>query len=236
MGYQAAERTDRAKAVVAVALVHAALGAIILSGLDVWMIADRVDSLKTFDIVKRTPPPPQPPPAAEQALRAREEEGAAGKKADPTPVVAPPPPIELPTTPPVAAAPVPGAGSSTRSGAAASGTGPGAGGSGSGRGGGGLGDFSGYTPAQRISRIPNREYRRLVQVSGRRSGTVGITLKVNTDGAPSNCRVVRTSGDGAVDSLMCRLALDHVRFRPARDADGRPVAQDITWYPDWAPN
>ena len=236
MGYQAAERTDRAKAAAAVAVVHAALAAVILSGLNVRIIADRADSLKTFDIMERAPPPPQPPPPAEQAQRAKEEEGAAGARAEPTPVVAPKPVIEVPAKPPVAAAPVPGAGSASRSGAAASGTGPGAGGSGTGRGGGGAGDFSGYTPAQRISRIPNREYRRLVQVSGRRTGTVGITLKVNIDGAPSNCRVVRTSGDGVVDALMCRLALEHVRFRPARDADGRPVAQDITWYPDWAPN
>ncbi|HET7708857.1 MAG TPA: hypothetical protein VFK50_04895 [Sphingomicrobium sp.] len=236
MAYQPAEGRDRAKAIAAVAMVHAALAAVILSGLDVRMIASTVDSLKTFDIIERAPPPPQPPPPARQSERAREEEGAAGKKAEPTPVVAPQPRIEVPARPPIAAAPVPGAGSASRSGAADSGAGPGAGGSGSGRGGGGSGDFSGYTPAQRISRIPNREYRRLVQVSGRRTGSVGITLKVNTDGTPSNCRVARTSGDGVVDALMCRLALAYVRFRPARDADGRPVAQDITWYPDWAPN
>ena len=234
--YRAADGRDRAKAIAAVAVVHVGLAAIILSGLNVRMIAAHVDSLKAFDIVEEPAPPPRPPPPMRQAERARDEEGAAGKKAEPTPVVAPVPRIEVPAKRPVAAAPIPGTGVASRSGAAASGTGPGAGGTGSGRGGGGAGDFSGYTPAQRISRIPNREYRRLVQASGRATGTVGITLKVNTDGSPSNCRVVRTSGDGSVDALMCRLALDYVRFRPARDADGRPVAQDITWYPDWAPN
>jgi protein TonB len=69
-----------------------------------------------------------------------------------------------------------------------------------------------------------------------RRGTIGITLKVNSDGRPSNCRVARSSGNRTVDSLMCDLAVQHVRFRPARDPQGRPVAQDITWYPDWAPN
>ena len=68
-----------------------------------------------------------------------------------------------------------------------------------------------------------------------RSGRIGITLKVNTNGRPSNCRVARTSGNPSVDSLFCELAVAYVRFRPARDADGRPVAQDITWYPDWSP-
>jgi periplasmic protein TonB len=34
---------------------------------------------------------------------------------------------------------------------------------------------------------------------------------------------------------MCQLAINYVRFRPARDDRGSPVAQDITWYPDWSP-
>lgn len=234
--YRASEGTDRAKAIAGVAVVHVALAGVILSGLNVQMIADRVDSLKTFDIVEDPVPPPQPPPPSQRAERAKQDEGAAGRKAEPTPVVAPKPRIELQTKPPVAAAPVAGAGEASRSGAATAGSGPGAGGSGLGRGGGGAGDFSGYTPAQRISRIPNREYRRLVQASGRTTGSVGITLKVNIDGSPSNCRVARTSGDETVDSLMCQLAIRYVRFRPAHDPTGRPVAQDITWYPDWAPN
>ena len=234
--YQAADANDRAKAIAAVIVVHAALAAIILSGLNVRMIAEHIDALKTFDIAQDPPPPPQPPPPMREPQRAREEEGAAGRKAEPTPVVAPKPEIIVPAEPPVVAAPVAGTGSAATSGAAAAGTGPGAGGAGSGRGGGGAGDFSGYTPARRISRIPDREYRRLVAASGRATGSVGITLKVNTDGRPSNCRVVRTSGAASVDALMCQLALRYVRFRAAKDASGKPVAQDITWFPDWAPN
>jgi len=236
LGYfRATDGADRAKAIAAVALVHLALAAVILSGLNVRMIAERIDALETFDI--RAPePPPQPPPPMREAQRARDEEGAAGTTAEPTPLVAPKPRIVVPAPPPIAAAPIAGTGSASTSGAATSGTGPGAGGSGSGRGGGGAGDFSGYTPARRISRIPDREYRRLVAASGRATGSVGITLKVNTDGSPSNCRIVQTSGNGIVDSLMCQLAVRYVRFRPARDRDDQPIAQDITWYPDWAPN
>jgi protein TonB len=133
------------------------------------------------------------------------------------------------------AAPVAATGSAPSSGAAAAGSGTGAGGSGNGRGGGGTGDFSGFTPAQRISKIPDREYRRIAAASGESRGRIGLTLKVNTDGRPSDCRIVRTSGNPTVDSLMCELALGYVRFRPARDPEGRPVAQDITWFPDWAP-
>ena len=230
--YRAADGRDRAKAIAAVAIVHVALAAVILSGLNVRMIAERIDALKSFDVTENPPPPPPPP--LREAERPSKEEGAAGKKAEPTPVVAPKPAVVVPAKPPIAAAPVAGTGSAPMAGAAASGTGPGAGGLGAGRGGGG--DFSGYTPARRISRIPNREYRRLVTASGRATGSVGITLKVNIDGSPSNCRIVRTSGAAPVDALMCQLALKYVRFRAATDASGKPVAQDITWYPDWAPN
>ena len=69
-----------------------------------------------------------------------------------------------------------------------------------------------------------------------RQGRVGLTVKVNVDGRPSNCRIIRSSGNPAADSLMCELTLQFVRFRPALDADGRPVAQDISWFPDWSPN
>jgi protein TonB len=235
MAYRAAENPDRIKALGGVAVVHAGLAAIILSGLTVHTVSRTVERLKSFDI-REIPPPPQPPPPSAKAERARNEEGAAGKKALPTPVVAPQPKIVVPYKPPVTAARIASTGSASTAGAAVSGSGTGAGGSGNGLGGGGSGDFSGYTPAQRISRIPDREYRHLVAASGRRYGSVGITLKVNTDGSPSNCRIVRSSGAGSVDSLMCRLAQQYVRFRPARDSYGRPVAQDVTWYPDWSPN
>jgi len=233
--YSGTARKDRAKALVGVALVHVVLGAVILTGLNVHEVRRVVEALKTFNITEDPPPPPQPPPPQPRAERPREAEGAAGEKAEPSPVVAPKPKIEVPAKPPIAAAPVAGTGNASRSGAADYGTGPGAGGSGTGRGGGGSGDFSGYTPAQRISKIPDREYRRITAASGQRSGRIGITLKVNPDGKPSNCRVARTSGDPNVDSLFCELAVAYVRFRPARDAEGQPVAQDITWYPDWSP-
>jgi protein TonB len=191
--------------------------------------------LKTFDIKEPPPPPPAPPPPQQRAERAKEEEGAAGKKAEPSPIVAPKPKIVVPAKPPVAAAPVAGTGSATTSGAANYGTGPGAGGSGAGRGGGGTGDFSGYTPARMLNKIPDREDRR---ISGGRIpfGSATITFRVNPDGRMSNCRIVRSSGDTYVDSIVCQAATRHLRFRPARDPDGRAVAQDLTYTPTWRPN
>ena len=224
---------DRAKAALAALIVHAAIGAAFLTGLVVNVSERPSEVLDTFDVTL----PPPPPVVEQQESAAKGNPGEAGKKAEPTPIVAPKPKIELPAKPPVAAAPVAGKGAAPSAGAAMAGTGTGAGGTGTGLGGGGTGGSgSGFTPAQRISKIPDREYRRFVATSGMRRGRVAITVKVNTDGRPSDCRVTRSSGSPFADSLMCQLTLQFVRFRPARDPQGRLVAQDITWVPDWAPN
>lgn len=225
-----ADRPDKAKAVAAVIAVHAALAAAILTGLNVQVVRDVAERLQTIDIRLQPPPPPEPPPPpATKPKQPKLEEGAAGKKAEPSPIVAPKP--RIPVQSPLPAAPIAGKGSGTTAGAATSGTGTGAGGTGTGRGGGGTG---GFTPAQKITKIPDREYRRLVGVSGMERGQVGVSVRVNPDGSASNCRVVRSSGSPPADSMMCQLTERYVRFRPARDPEGRPVAQEITWYPNWS--
>jgi protein TonB len=60
-----------------------------------------------------------------------------------------------------------------------------------------------------------------------------VTVRVNPDGSASNCRVARSSGSSAADSLMCQLTLAHVRFSPALDPSGRPIAEDVTFFPNW---
>jgi protein TonB len=222
-----AERPERAKAIAAVVAVHAALAAIILAGLNVRVVSHVVEQLKTFDIRVPPPPPPLPPPPATRPNKMKKAEGAPAKKAEASPVVAPPP--RIPVQSPIPAARIAGTGSATTSGAGTSGTGTGAGGSGNGPGGGGYG---GYTAARRISKIPDSEYRRLAG-TGLQSGRVGVTIKVNTDGSVSNCRIARSSGDGSIDSVMCQLTLRYIRFQPARDSAGRAVAQDVTFFPNW---
>jgi protein TonB len=222
-----AEGPDKAKAIAAVIAVHAALAFAILTGLNVDMVKGAVESLKTFDIREPPPPPPQPPPPPKpKPQQAKKPQGAPAKRAEPSPVVAPPP--RIPVTSPIPAAKVAGSGNASTSGAAASGAGTGAGGSGYGTGGGG----AGFTPARRITKIPDREYRRLAS-TGLQSGAVGVTIKVNTDGSVSNCRIARSSGNSYADSMMCQLTVRYIRFEPARDASGRPIAQDVTFYPNW---
>ena len=230
-----ANRPDRAKAIAAVVAVHLGLAAAILTGLNVRMVSQAVERLEVFDIRQPPPPPPPepPPPPARKAQKAKLDEGAAGQKAEPTPVVAPEPRIPVPS--PVPAASRAGTGSATRSGAANYGTGPGAGGSGSGPGGGGYGDFTGYTPARIIRRIPNREYRRIS--AGRiPQGSASIRFRVEPDGRMSDCRVTRSSGDPYVDSIVCDAATRNMLFSPARDANGRPIPYEMSYTPTWTPN
>lgn len=226
-----ANRPERAKAIIAVAAVHAGLAAIIVAGLNVSVVSQAFDRMTTINLREPPPPPPpQPPPKPQPRQQAmKKPQGAPAPKAEPTPVVAPPTP--LPVKSPIAAAKVAGTGAAPSSGAGAAGNGTGAGGAGNGPGGGGM-DYSRFTPARRITRIPNSEYRMLA-ATGISSGTVGVTVRVNPDGSPSNCRVARSSGDGSIDSLMCQLTLRYVRFDPARDPNGRPVAEDITFFPNW---
>ncbi len=226
-----ANRPDKAKAIAAVVLVHAALATAILTGLNVHTVRRAVEQLTTIDVVEPPPPPPMPPPpAATKPQQKKDLAGAPAPKAEPTPVVAPQP--RIPVESPIPAAKVAGTGSSPSSGASTVGTGTGAGGSGTGRGGGGYGDYSRFTPARLTSNIPNFEYMQLAS-TGIRSGSVGVLILVNRDGNVSNCRIARSSGDPSIDGLVCRLTVRYVRFQPARDPDGRPVAQDITYFPNW---
>jgi periplasmic protein TonB len=228
-----ANPADRVKAVTAVAVVHAFLALIILTGLNVRTIAHAVERLQTFDLREEPPPPPvKPPPSAPKPQQMKKAAGAPAKKAEASPIVAPPPRIPVPS--PVPAAKIAGSGSASSSGAALSGNGTGAGGVGNGPGGGGYGDFSRFTPARIIRRIPNSEYRRIS--AGRLpSGTATIAFRVTPEGAMAGCRVTRSSGDGYVDAMVCNAATRNMRFSPALDPSGRPVAQDMSYTPTWRP-
>ena len=224
-----ADGPDQAKAVTAVIAVHAALAFVILTGLNVEIVNKAVEQLKTFNLEAPPPPPVTPPPKPRPEPKTNQDAGAPAKKAEAAPVVAPQPKIPEPS--PIAAAKVAGTGSASTSGAAAAGSGTGAGGSGSGAGAGGSG---GFTPARKITKIPDREYRRFA-ATGIASGSVAISIRVNPDGSVSNCRVARSSGSAYADSLMCQLTEQFVRFSPARDPSGRAIAQDVTWVPNWKP-
>jgi protein TonB len=225
MAYRTPIRTSRWKAMLAALLVTGVLGFGVITGLNVKMVQRAVEHLQAFDITLPKPPPPEIPKPKPQPARKPQGAPAAPKA---SPIVAPKPEVVLPPKQVIAAAVKAGTGASSSNGQGGAGSGIGAGGSGNGPGSG-----AGFTPAQKITKIPNSEYRRLEAISGLDRGSVGISIRVTPDGRATNCRVVRTSGSAAADSLMCQLTEEYVRFRPALDPQGRPVAQDVTWFPNW---
>lgn len=226
-----AEGPDKARAIAAVVAVHAALAFIILSGLDVRNVRQAVDRLTTIAITEAPPPPPvvrlKPAPKPKPM---KKPEGAAAKQAQPTPVVAPQPKIPVPS--PVPAAKIAGTGSSAMSGAALAGSGTGAGASGSGAGGGGTADYSRFTPARLVRNLSRADYRAVA--AGRMpAGRAMVSLRVEPDGRLSNCRVLSSSGDPYVDAGLCPLLTERLRFLPALDDRGRPIAFQLNYVATW---
>lgn len=70
-------------------------------------------------------------------------------------------------------------------------------------------------------------------------GAVTVGLAVTPEGRVGACQIVRSSGSVALDTATCRILTRRARFRPARDATGRVVAdrveQRIRWDLDSLP-
>ena len=174
---------------------------------------------------------PPPPDDLEQGAAAPPSRGRTEAPSPPPP----PAPLARPTSAEVAIDPgsgqasglgaVPGSGA----GQGGEGTGSGAGGAGSGRGAGPV------TPPQRIEgALTHADYRRARPPEGA-AGTVVVGFRVRTDGRADRCAVIRSSGFAVFDDATCRLIERRFRFRPARDAAGRPIdwtiRTDYTWTP-----
>jgi protein TonB len=228
---------DRAGALLAVGLVHAGLLAALLTlGQTSIVPGSASDPIDLIDVQLPEPPPP-PEPVAVETSKAPEEEGAAAppaRKAEATPVVRPKPKVVLPPRPTVTAAEKPGTGAAEKQGAApvdgpgtgaggqGSGTGSGSGGSGSGGGGGG---GAAERPALVGRSLTQRDY----SSSARRNWPSGKRVLVSFDvllsGRASDCRVVQSSGVAGIDAETCRLVTTKLRFRVAKDRDGKPVVE-----------
>ncbi len=205
-------------AIVAVVAVHVALAFIIINGLSGGRILHAtVEKLNVFDVAPPPPPPPRPPEP--KPSQAKKPEGVAAKHAEPTKVVAPP----SPRPSPIPAAKVAGASNSPASGAASADNGAGGGGT----------DYSRFTPAQLIRNLTRGDYRSIG--AGRLpNGRAMVSLRVEASGAPSGCRIMRSSGDPVVDSGLCPLIEARLRFRPALDDRGRPIPYQVQYVATWS--
>lgn len=154
-------------------------------------------------------------------------QGDPGEEAVPQPVSAP-----TPRQPVRQDRPIPRAsstGTATTSGATASGEGTGAAGSGegtgAGRGGGGQGGVVATKPVLTRSITDSSAF---PIPPGGRAARIGesviVRLMVSAQGRVTSCSVYRPSPFPETDAVVCRLAYDQIRFEPARDAQGNPVA------------
>ena len=229
---------DKGGAIAAVVAIHAALLFALLNVTGHIDLTDPQSPIRMFDVTDDPPPPPEPIQQQQQKQRERpqEDEGSPSPeniRSKATPIVDPKPRIALPLPVPMAvtetpnegaqatqgAAPVPGPGT----GAGGTGTGTGSGGAGSGTGGGGGGGGVAVPPSL-IRGITNRDYPQEIQRRWPRGGRIFLRLRIEPNGRPSQCDVMRSYGDPVADQWTCRLIMDRATFRPAVDRRGVPVS------------
>lgn len=232
---------DRSGAILAVVAIHAALLFALMHASGRIDLTDPQSALRVFDVTEVPPPPPAEPLVErrrEEREKPKEAEGAASPeniRSQATPIADPKPRIALPLPVPVAVSETPKVGTQATQGAAevrgpgtgagGTGTGTGSGGSGSGTGGGGSGGVA--VPVQLVRGITNRDYPPELQRRWPAGGRIYLRLRIEPNGSPSRCDVMRSYGDPIADQWTCRLVMDRGQFRPARDRQGQPVS---AWF------
>ncbi|MBC9034029.1 energy transducer TonB [Sphingomonas sp. JC676] len=226
---------DRLRGAIGALAVQGLLGLLLLSGLAGKSGTVESPAMRMLDFTL-PPPPPTPEPQAKPA-RSHRPEGAAAPpnlKSRATEVTSPvPAPIP---TPQIIVAPIAASGSEASSGnapVAGPGTGAGGAGNGTGSGGAGDGDGDGGTPLEWIGgRIRDSDYPRAALRAGI-SGTVHLRFTVGVKGRVTDCTVTRSSGNRDLDETTCRLIQQRFRYKPSRDANGRPYPDTVTGDHEW---
>lgn len=227
---------DRTGVLAGVVAIHAGLAFALLhlSG-TVDLIPEQV-GLQVFDVIKPQPPPPVVIQEVEE--KAPEKDGEASPpniKSEATPVVRPKPRIEVPAPPVIVASPTPNLGAAPTQGSApVPGPGTGAGGTGNGLGAGGSGAGRGAggglaAVRTRLATAPlrGRDFPNRLLDAWPRGAQAFMRLRVDAQGAIVQCIMDRGTGNRAMDDEICAIVRQRLRFRPALDSSGRPVA-------DWA--
>lgn len=233
---------DKGGAIVAAAAINAALLFALVQASGRVDLTDPQSVIRLINISEEEPPPPvvEPPRPQQQQEREKpkETEGAASPqniRSRATPIADPKPRVELPLPVPMAVSETPREGAQATQGAAdvrgpgtgagGTGTGTGSGGSGTGTGGGGGGGVA--VPPALVRGITNRDYPPEVQRRWPRGGRIFLRLRIEPNGRPSQCDVMRGFGDRAADDWTCSLVMQRGLFRPARDIRGTPVS---AWF------
>jgi protein TonB len=203
--------------------VTGVIGAGVITGLNVKMVSQAVEHLRTFDITLPKPPPPEQP-RPKPKPQPKPQGASAAPKAAPNPK----PKVQVPTPQSAPASANPGSGNSSANGQGGVGTGTGAGGSGTGAGSGG----GGNTPARLVRNLSRSDYRSLT--AGRMpQGSAGLGIRIDASGRIDSCRVEHSSGDPVIDSGLCPLVTSRLLFEPARNSSGQPIPYFTHYLATW---
>ncbi|NUQ17247.1 MAG: energy transducer TonB [Sphingomonas sp.] len=195
-----------------VAVVGSLLYAIV-TGLAYDVVKKAAENLKVIDVEQKPPPPQQPPPPPKDMPKV------------PPPPVTPPPLVQVntpppptiqtvtapPTPPPVYIPPVapappppPPPPHKTQSASPAA------------------GDVRSLFSAD--------DYPASAQAAGA-EGTAQAELTIGPDGRVASCNLIRSTGNGALDSATCNILRRRAKFTPARDSNGNPTSDTYTTPP-----
>src|SRR3954464_13702660 len=218
---------DKSGAVAAVVAIHAALLFVFLHISGKMNLADPESVMRVLDLREAPrPPPPPPPPQQRQQAKPKEKEGGSAPKnikSEATEVVAPKPRVVTPPvqqmaateTPRLGTAPTQGAsnvrGPGTGAGGVGTGTGSGAGGNGPGGGG---DNGVAYPPRLLTPVLRGQDFPRDMLESWPGGGQVFLRLRIDASGFVSECIIDRGTGMAMIDSEVCALVHQRLRFRP----------------------
>jgi protein TonB len=167
------------------------------------------------------------PPAEPNEPEPEGAQGDPGREAVATPVAAPEQERPLRNDPPAPRAASTGSEVTAGATEAGDGTGRAGEGVGSGSGEGGLGQGGGVASKPVLTRAITDASAFPVPPGGRQARigqSVIVRLAVSPQGRATRCSIYRPSPFPETDAAVCRLALEQLRFEPARDARGNPVA------------
>ena len=200
---------NRTLSIILVVLLQFALGYAIVTGLAYNVIKKATQDLKTFDVEEPPPPPEEPPPPPKDMPK------VPPPPSTPPPLVrmeAPPPPIQTVTmpTPPVIPPVVPSPPAPPP------------------------------PPRKTVSASPARGDVRTSfsnddypasAIAANAQGTAQARLTIGPDGRVTGCDLIRSTGNGALDSTTCNILRRRVKFTPARDSNGNPTSDTYTTPP-----
>lgn len=228
---------DRSAAIVAVIAIHVLLFFMLLHLAGKMDVPGADSVLRVFNLSPPPPPPPPPPPQHNQQPKPKEKEGGSAPpniRSQATPVKAPKPKIVIPPVPQIAASETPRNGAASTQGASdRPGPGTGAGGVGTGTGsgsggngpGGGGGDGGVAEPPHLASPVlTGRDFPRDLLEQWPGGATIFLRLRVDPRGYVIGCDIIKGSGVATVDGAVCNVVHDRLRFRPALNRSGQPVA------------